>query len=165
MRASGSGHSPCPVRAASRAGASVPARAQRRGARPVVRGQARHLPGEVLDLLPIDFDPLLQGFDVLGLPLLLLRGRHAAAGANWRRSTGGVSGPGQSSVKVITFKPLSNNPGVLHCKRLTRRFAVCPSDRVVSFQASLRGRYRQILGLGTHDIVEGDSRWTIHWNN
>ena len=95
-RVSGSGHSPCPVRVAGRAGASVPARAQRRGPRPVVRGQARHLPGEVLDLLPIDFDPLLQGFDLLGLPLLflrVLRGQHAApAGANWRRSTGGVRG-------------------------------------------------------------------------
>ena len=106
-RVSGSGHSPCPVRAAGRAGASVPARAQRRGARPVVRGQARHLPGEVLDLLPIDFDPLLQGFDLLGLPLLLLRvlrGQHAAAaGANWRRSTGGVRGARQRKLDGEVF--------------------------------------------------------------
>lgn len=129
MWASVTGHSPCPVRAAGRAGASVPACAQRRGARPVARAQARHLPGELLDLLPVDFNPLLQGFNVLGLPLLPLRvlcGRYAAAGANWRRSSGRVRGPGQSSVKLVIFKPLSNNPRALHCKRLTRRFAVCP---------------------------------------
>ena len=52
-------------------GASPPASVQRLGERPVVPGQACHLPGEPLDLLP-------QGFDLLGVPLLLhlvLRGQ------------------------------------------------------------------------------------------
>ena len=63
---SGSDHD----RALGPAGASDPARAQRLGERPVVPGQACHLPGEPLDLL-------LQGFDLLGVPPLfhlVLRG-------------------------------------------------------------------------------------------
>ena len=45
---SGPDRGPSPVRAPGPAGASVPARAQRRGERPVVRVQACHLPGELL---------------------------------------------------------------------------------------------------------------------
>ena len=75
-----------------RAGASHPAPAQHHGERPVVLGQACHLPVEPLELLPQDFavcvlpldslpqgfvlraqplDSLLQGFDLLALPPLL----------------------------------------------------------------------------------------------
>ncbi len=78
---SGSDHD----RAFGPAGASPPAPAQRRGERPVVPGQACHLPGELLDLPPQGFalfglplDPLLQGFDLLAVPPLLhlvLRGQ------------------------------------------------------------------------------------------
>lgn len=59
--------------AAGRAGAPIPASAQRRGERTVVCGQELDLPDEVPDLLPTDLYPLLQGFDLIGLPLLLLR--------------------------------------------------------------------------------------------
>ena len=69
--ASGSGHGPAPVRAAGSATASAPRPAQRLGERPVVRDQARHLPGVVLDLPP-------QGRDLRGVlrPVpLVLRGQ------------------------------------------------------------------------------------------
>ena len=57
-------------RALSHAGASGPAPAQRLGERPVVLGQARHLPVELCDLPPQGLD--LRG--VLLLRLLVLRG-------------------------------------------------------------------------------------------
>ena len=71
VTASGSDHGPAPARAAGWAGASSPAPAQRLGERPVVRDQARHPSGVVLDLP-------LQGRDLRGVlrPLpLVLRGQ------------------------------------------------------------------------------------------
>ena len=56
---SGSDPDASPARAAGRGCASVPAPAQRHSECPVVPVQARHMPGELLDLL--------------GLPLLFLR--------------------------------------------------------------------------------------------
>ena len=74
-----SGHNPAPKAAPGAAGTSIPAFAERRGERPVVRLQAGHLPGETLDSLPqgrvlrgLLLKVLPEGLDLLGVLLLRL---------------------------------------------------------------------------------------------